>query len=162
MTYYIYHISGIKIGCTIDLQHRKAYNKRKHGRDIKFYVLETIQGPDTEEMWQVVGDREFALADQYKYLRGRHYKDIRLTSAKMSHSNIDYTSITPYDRRNEACQEGWVTAKQKLRTLTNEQVICIREEYSNGGISQYKLAEKFNTSRSSIQKIVERRSYQEL
>ena len=160
--YYIYHIPGIKIGCTIDLQHRKAYNKRKHGRNIEFFVLETIEGPDTEEMWQVVGDREFTLADEYGYQRGRHYKDIRITSAKMSHSNIDYASVKKYDRKNQACQEGWVTAKEKLRTLTNEQVICIRKEYSNGGISQYKLAEKFNTSRGSIQKIVEKRSYKEI
>ena len=162
MTYYLYHILGKKIGCTIDLQHRKAYNKRRHGRDIEFSVLETIEGADTEDMWQVVGDREFALADQYGYKRGRHYLDIRLTSAKMSHSNIDYTSVTPYNRRNEACQEGWVTAKQKLRTLSNETVLTIREEYASGDISQYKLSKKFNTSRSNIQKIVERRSYKEL
>jgi hypothetical protein len=162
VTYYLYHVLGKKIGCTIDLPHRKAYNKRRHGKDIEFSVVETIQGPDTEEMWQVVGDREFALADQYKYKRGRHYKDIRLTSAKMSHSNIDYESVTPYDRHNEACQEGWVTAKKKLRTLTNEQVLEIRRLYSNGGIPQHKLGEMFNTSRSTIQQIVERKSYQEI
>jgi hypothetical protein len=162
MIYYIYHIPGIKIGCTIDLQHRKAYNKRYHGRDIDFRVVETLQGHDTEEMWQIVGDREWELADQNGYARGRHYRDIRLTQLKMSHSNIDYNNITPYDRHNDACKEGWVTAKKKLRTLTNEQVLSIREEYANGNIAQHKLGIKYNTSRTNIQKIVERRSYKEI
>tara|TARA_R110001632_G_C11101777_1_gene391197 strand:+ start:50 stop:541 length:492 start_codon:yes stop_codon:yes gene_type:complete len=161
-TYYIYHIAGVKIGCTIDLQHRKAYNKRTWGRDIEFSVLETIEGPDTEDMWQVIGDREWELADHYGYNKGLHYKDIRIKSALVRHSNIDYTSITPYDRHNEACQEGWVTAKKKLRTLSNQQVLEIRRLYSDGGISQYKLADRFNTSRSNIQKIINRCSYREI
>ena len=36
-----------------------------------------MEGPNTPEMWQVVGDREWELADEYGYPRGVHYRIAR-------------------------------------------------------------------------------------
>ena len=75
MTYYIYHILGHKIGATCDRIKRFRENFDKY--QIEPIILETMEGPNTPEMWQVVGDREWELADQYGYSRGTHYRMAR-------------------------------------------------------------------------------------
>jgi len=39
--YYIYHIPGIKVGCTDNLQRRTSANKAKYGKNIEVVVLRT-------------------------------------------------------------------------------------------------------------------------
>ena len=80
MIYYIYHIPGEKIGATKDLDNRINHNFRKYG--IQPILIETMEGPDTEDMWQIVGDREWELADQNGYPRGDHYLSIRRKANK--------------------------------------------------------------------------------
>jgi len=69
--YYIYEVLGIKAGATKDWANRRQYNFNKYG--IEPVIIETIEGPDNEEMWQIVGDREWELADERGYPRGTHY-----------------------------------------------------------------------------------------
>ena len=71
MTYYIYHILGIKIGATKRWKQRSKQNFEMYGANP--IIVETIEGLDNEEMWKIVGDREWELANQYGYPKGMHY-----------------------------------------------------------------------------------------
>ena len=82
MTYYIYEVPGIKIGATKNWKTRRYDNFRKY--QIKPTIVETMEGPDVLETWQVVGDREWELADLNGYKRGEHYVSIR---RKSNHNN---------------------------------------------------------------------------
>tara|TARA_R110000737_G_C14204924_1_gene418022 strand:- start:41 stop:502 length:462 start_codon:yes stop_codon:yes gene_type:complete len=72
VTYYLYHILGIKIGATSEPHKRDIQNINQW--EVEPIVIENMEGPNTPEMWQVVGDREWELADQYGYPRGNHYR----------------------------------------------------------------------------------------
>jgi hypothetical protein len=78
VTYYIYEVPGKKNGATIDWKGRSKYNFKRWG--IQPIIIETMEGPDTPEMWKIVGDREWELADANGYKRGRHYLKIRNTA----------------------------------------------------------------------------------
>ena len=75
MIYYIYEVLGHKVGATKDWLTRSIYNFNKYG--IQPIVIETMEGPDEPEFWQVVGDREWELADLNGYPRGVHYRIAR-------------------------------------------------------------------------------------
>ena len=82
-TFYIYEVPGHKAGATKNWKGRSRANFNKYS--IEPILLETMEGPDTEEFWQVVGDREWELADQYNgYKRGEHYLNIRV---RANHNN---------------------------------------------------------------------------
>ena len=87
VTYFIYEVPGIKNGATKNWESRSRRNHNLYNIDC--ILIETMEGPDTEEMWQIVGDREWELADQNGYPRGDHYKDIRIKGSK---HNIDDTA----------------------------------------------------------------------
>ena len=70
--FYIYEVPGEKNGATKDWGARYKYNFNKYL--IEPIVIETMEGPDTPEMWQIVGDREWELADLNGYDRGTHYR----------------------------------------------------------------------------------------
>ena len=74
-TYYIYEVPGHKNGATNDWDKRSGQNFEKYG--IQPIVIETMEGPNTPEFWQVVGDREWELADLNGYPRGVHYRVAR-------------------------------------------------------------------------------------
>lgn len=72
-THVIYHIPGIKVGCTTDLDYRK-YTANQDGKgDIykEAVVIEELNCSDQE-----AGDREWYWADHYGYKRGPHYSDM--------------------------------------------------------------------------------------
>ena len=96
MTYYIYEVPGEKIGATKDWESRREYNFNEY--QIEPIIVETMEGPDTEDMWQVVGDREWYYADLNGYTRGTHYKVIRILAAKHDWSD-DARAIA---KRNKA------------------------------------------------------------
>ena len=85
-TYYIYEVPGEKNGATKDWEARYTYNFNKYL--IEPVVIETMEGPDTEEMWQIVGDREWELADLNGYDRGDHYLVIRIKAAKHDWNDV--------------------------------------------------------------------------
>jgi len=69
--YYIYEVQGHKVGATKDWSNRRQYNFDRYG--IEPVIIETIEGPNNEETWKIVGDREWELADEKGYERGGHY-----------------------------------------------------------------------------------------
>ena len=77
-TYFIYHILGIKIGCTSNIKTRNWQNKKKYGTNIEITILETYHDP------QVAGDREWELADEYGYPKGQHYMHISQQGVNLS------------------------------------------------------------------------------
>lgn len=63
-TYYIYHIPGVKIGCTVNPEHR--INQEQGYPD--YEILETYEDP------QIAGDRELELQAEYGYrVDTQHY-----------------------------------------------------------------------------------------
>jgi len=74
-TYYIYEVPGHKNGATNDWDKRSNENFETYG--IQPILIETMEGPNEPEFWQIVGDREWELADQNGYPRGTHYRVAR-------------------------------------------------------------------------------------
>jgi len=68
----IYHILGIRVGCTNCFELRCKQNKKKYGDHIVIEVLDT---------WPIsvgckfAGDREWEWADCFNYKRGKHYSE---------------------------------------------------------------------------------------
>jgi len=81
MVYYLYRLQNSlkfdKCGATTDWDKRCRDNRTSHGVQSIITELETMEGPDTPEFWQIVGDREWELADLYGYPRGTHYRVAR-------------------------------------------------------------------------------------
>ena len=48
--YYIYHIPGIKVGCTNNMYLRNSRNKLRHGKDIEIIELEKVDCPVTADI----------------------------------------------------------------------------------------------------------------
>ena len=84
-TFYIYEVPGEKNGATKDWEARSQYNFDTY--NIYPILIETMEGPDIPEFWQIVGDREWELADLNGYRRGEHYRDIRIKAAKHNWDN---------------------------------------------------------------------------
>ena len=87
VTYYIYEIPGKKNGATKDWEGRGKWNFKHYG--IEPILIETIEGPDEPDMWKIVGDREWELADANGYNRGEHYLSIRQKASKYSFTRED-------------------------------------------------------------------------
>lgn len=62
----IYHIPGVKVGCTIDFKNRK----KQYPPDTIFEILEELENITDEE----AGDIEWSYADKFNYPRRTHYK----------------------------------------------------------------------------------------
>jgi hypothetical protein len=67
ITHYIYHLPGIKVGCTKDLEKRKQYYPRHRTRMLQ--VLEVLHDKTDQE----AGDRERWWNDHFGYRRYVHY-----------------------------------------------------------------------------------------
>jgi hypothetical protein len=81
MIYYLYKLENSlkfdKCGATTQWDVRYKNNKESHGSQCIITLLETMEGPNEPEFWQMVGDREWELADLNGYPRGTHYKFAR-------------------------------------------------------------------------------------
>ncbi len=161
MTYYIYEVAGEKIGATKNWNNRQFANRSKYGQDIIITIVETMEGPDTEEFWQVVGDREWELADQYGYDRGEHY----LTALqKLEGNRVKFNSET--GRAAALKVRNFVnrgkTKSTWLHTLTHDEVINIRAKYIPRKYSQSRLAKEYNVSQGTIYRIVNNLIYTDI
>jgi len=122
MIYYIYEVIGEKNGATVNWDKRSQENFDMYG--IHPILIETMEGPDTPEMWQIVGDREWELADLNGYRKGTHYRVAReariqagiLTGNKNRESG--HIQILSSYRSKESYQGP----KPWLKKLTQEQV----------------------------------------
>jgi hypothetical protein len=74
-TFYIYEVPGHKNGCTTEWQKRSQYNFSMYG--VWPILIETYNYPDEPEYWQIVGDREWELAEKNGYSKGQHYRHAR-------------------------------------------------------------------------------------
>ena len=121
MIYTIYEIPGHKNGATNDRIKRFRENFNKY--QIEPILIETMEGPNTPEFWQVVGDREWELADLNGYPRGTHYRVAREKRPKWN----DKTRHLP---SKEACIAGgkWHKGKPKsARYHTKEHTAAATE-----------------------------------
>jgi hypothetical protein len=66
--YIIYHIPGVKVGCTVNFEARKI----QYDEGTVFEVLEEL---DESVGDKLAGDREWYWADHFGYHRGRHYSE---------------------------------------------------------------------------------------
>jgi hypothetical protein len=74
-TFYIYEVPGHKNGCTTEWQNRSQYNFSMYG--VWPILIETYNYPDEPEYWQIVGDREWELAEKNGYSKNQHYRYAR-------------------------------------------------------------------------------------
>jgi hypothetical protein len=171
-TYYLYRLTNSlkfdKCGASSDFNKRCLDNREQHGAQCIITVIETMEGPNTPEMWQIVGDREWELADQYGYPRGVHYRITR-ESRQPWNDQTRYV-LTPEDGRKGGSISGLLKpsketklkmglAKAKLRNDAN----TIRERFKQWESSKYKfeliIAEEYNVSRSTINRILRKHIY---
>ena len=159
MIYTIYEIPGIKNGATKDWKNRRAFNFEYYL--IEPIIVETIEGPDTEEFWQVVGDKEWEYADHNGYERGTHYRVIR-TRALKGYLNESKRSI---GFPKESCSKGGLSRIGKpnigSRKLTQEQANEIRSKYMPRKYTQIDLAEEYGVTKLTIHRIIKNTFYSE-
>ena len=138
MIYYIYEVPTEKIGATRDFKIRSYNNIRQYS--IESIVIETMEGPNTPEFWQIVGDREWELADQYGYSRGTHYRVM-------------------CERAQRPRTQAQIERASKFYKLTKEIADQIREEYNTTKTSHRKLAIKYDINKYSIGRILRNQGY---
>lgn len=68
MSHCFYHIPGLKVGCTNNLETRKKW----YSPETEFDIIGTFEGMTHQE----AGDFEWFWADLYGYPRGPHYASI--------------------------------------------------------------------------------------
>ena len=135
VTYYIYEVPGRKNGATKDWEERRAYNFNEY--QIEPIIVETMEGPDTLEYWQVVGDREWYYADLNGYPRGTHYVEMMLKSfvraQQESFKNInDYVSN---ETRSKAGNIGGNKRAENARIPGSKANLAQLERSSKGGVA---------------------------
>jgi hypothetical protein len=122
ITHIIYHLPGIKVGCTQSLGDRKRYYPRHQIRMLK--VLEELH----EHSDQQAGDREWEWADHFGYKRGPHYtKTLEATRAPGS-----WAMMTPEKRIKVGKASGSLGGKARANKLTPQQLSEIARKGGQG------------------------------
>ena len=144
-TYYIYHIPGIKIGCTDEPKRRIQYRQG--------YTEWEILEEHTDIM--VASTREQELQKEYGYEVDKqpYYKVIRMATLESTRKGA--ASLQASDKFIEVCSKGG----KGNRTLTYEQAEEIRAKYIPRKYTAKMLAEEYNMSFRAIQKIIYYTSY---
>ena len=137
-TYYIYHIPGVKIGCTSQLTKRMS--------DQGFTEWEILE--EHTDIY-IASDREIELQKEYGLPVDKvlYWKSI---------NNRKAASKAKGSGPSKGCKVPWLTK------LTLNEVREIRSKYIPRKYTQYKLAKEYGVARTTIQKILEIRSYKEL
>ncbi len=128
--YYIYHIPGVKIGCST----RPAERVAKQGYT-QFDVLEVYS--DINE----ASKREIELQEQYGYNKDHHL----------------YSKVTNMPT-TESCRKGALVANRAKRCLTFKQAEEIRRKVKSG-IRQIDICDEYNISKAMTSLIVNRKRY---
>ena len=159
MIYYIYEVPTRKNGATHQWEKRRAYNFNQY--QIEPIIVETMEGPDTPEYWQVVGDREWYYADQNGYPKGEHYLIIRTKGAKggLKGGPIAGQIARSTGQYKEFLRAGAAISNRNKRTISWEHVLEIRSKYKPRVYTRKMLALEYNTTDPVIKSIVERKSY---
>ena len=106
--YYIYEVPGHKNGATMQWDKRSNQNFDKYG--IRPVLIETMEGPNEPEFWQIVGDREWELADLNGYPRGTHYRVAR------EKRHVNHTEETK--RKISNFQKGRVKSEAEKQNMS--------------------------------------------
>ena len=148
-TFYIYEVPGIKNGATKHWETRRAYNFNRH--QIEPIIIETIEGPNTIETWQVVGDREWYYADLNGYDRGTHYVQVILRASKGGQKGCLVTPVQMFTTTESRAKGG---RNSKANKLTPEQELEVVNKYIPRKYSQYRLAKEYGVSQPCINYII--------
>ena len=141
-TFYIYHIPGVKIGCTGDLEKRM--------RDQGFTSWEILE--EHTDIYEA-SRREIELQREYGYLV----------------DNTPYYIVATKFINNSSNRGSWSNGDQATRgkvksvwrhSLTYEQIEEIKSKYIPRKYSQYKLAKEYNVAQSVISNIITNKTYQ--
>ena len=149
MIYYIYEVPGEKNGATKDWETRRAYNFNEY--QIEPIIVETMEGPDTEEYWQVVGDREWYYADLNGYKRGQHYRVAVLAriAAGLLQGSKNVESGHIHRLSSYRTLESYKAPRPTVRKLTQEHVDAMFND-----IGSYRvLALKYNVSTNIVSRV---------
>jgi len=167
--YYIYHVPGIKIGATKDWETRRVYNFETY--NIEPIIVETMEGPDNEDMWQIVGDREWELADEYGYDRGTHYKVARENRPKWNNETRHRFTNEDLEKAKEAHRNSPNRFKskhtKKLMSISKcklmDEADIIRERFEKRAGAKGKfyknISKEYNVSVSTIRRIIAKTVY---
>ena len=166
MIFYIYEVPTKKVGATHEWDVRSKYNFELHL--IKPIILETIEGPDDEDMWQIVGDREWELADELGYERGTHYRVMRIigpiggrkggaTNAARQHITNQFAAIKTKEHQAKAGSNGG----KKARTISYQLAKEIESKYIPRKYTQGMLMKEYGLSRAVIKGITQGATYRE-
>ena len=153
MIYYLYRLQNSlkfdKCGATTDWDKRCRDNRASHGPQSIITELETMEGPNTPEMWQIVGDREWELADLNGYPRGTHYRVAR--EKRMLGGLIGcYTHVV-----NFANNKGPLNQRKYTLKIAKE----MRDLYASGKYTQKEIALIYNINLSTAKNIFQGRVY---
>jgi hypothetical protein len=156
-TYYLYRLEnsliGDKCGATSDWKKRCIANRRDHGHQCIITVLETMEGPNTPEYWQVVGDREWELAAEYGYPKGHHYRHARTSRFKTTIASAAKGQITKILRDNQT------NGPRSLRIIDFDLAQEIRSKYVPLKYTAPMLAKEYNIKLTTIKALVQGRTY---
>jgi hypothetical protein len=116
----IYHIPGVKVGCTNDFVRRKS----DYPGGTVFEIIEILEDFSDE----LAGDREFEWADYFGYTKGWHYKDTLATRTK-EQRQLDKIKADETKRTNgtisnggkEGAKRQWELGKNPFQTMTSAQ-----------------------------------------
>ena len=153
--FYIYEVKGIKNGCTTEWDIRSEQNFKRY--NITPVIVETYEYPNTAEYWQIVGDREWELAELNGYPKGTHYRVAR--EKRIVGSRIAGKIAVESGQLKSVCSMGGKTRCILNRKLTYEDAQTIREIYSPKEYSTRKLAKIYNVSNITISRIINNKYY---
>jgi len=158
-TFYIYEVPGHKVGATKDWEARTRANINKYG--IEPILIETMEGPNEPEYWQVVGDREWELADEKNYPRGRHYRHAREQRHEMNIRGASKGGLVGGAVTRDSGKLLIISSLggKACRTTTFEIAEEIRSKYVPKKYTQGMLAKEYNLSIYTVTNIVKNRSY---
>ena len=98
MVFYIYHITGRKVGCTNNLDRRKRQYEKDEGTIPDMIILEILQ----DKTVQQVGDIEWEWAKKFGYKRGNHYSQTvanrSITGLKSKQSGLGFHAFSKEER----------------------------------------------------------------
>ncbi len=133
--YYIYHIPGVKIGCTTNLHYRLVVQQNC----TDYEVLEIHNDIN------VASQREIELQLNYGY--GKDTINYVQTYSHVLKRADKYRGV-PHSEKHKA------KMSDAQRAFTPEQVVEIRQRYMSGNITQKELAKEYNIHKITIKRII--------
>ena len=148
MIYTIYHIPGIKIGCTDNVLRRI----QQQGFT-EYEVLETHTDIYLASNREIELQKEYGLpidkVPYYKVLNISNVHSCRKGAMSLIHS----------DKFKEVCSAGQAVAAKNRRLITFQQAQEIRSKYVKFVYTKLMLAKEYNVSIGSIEKILDNITY---